>query len=108
MRGVGPAKARKEFAEAAKLLGNHSTGLPQVDPYLGAVRIWSRLIDDPKAVNAAAEQFDVILRLVDRRLDGDAAQRHRGDLHRLWPRQTPSRQSNDRPRSRADHEGPFH
>ena len=62
-RGVGPAKARKEFAEAAKLLGDHSKGLPQIDAYRGTVRIWSRLIDDPKAADLAAEQYDLILGL---------------------------------------------
>ena len=62
-RGVGPAKARKEFAEAAKLLGDHSKGLPQIDAYRGAVRIWDRLIDDPKAADFAADQYDLILGL---------------------------------------------
>ena len=38
-RGEGPAKARKEFAEAAKLLGDHSKGLAQIDAYRSAVRI---------------------------------------------------------------------
>jgi tetratricopeptide (TPR) repeat protein len=59
-RGAGPAKAQKEFAEAAKLLGDHSKGLAQIDAYRGAVRIWSRLLGDPTAADEAAKQFDVV------------------------------------------------
>ena len=62
-RGVGPAKTRKEFAEAAKLLGDHSKGLPQIDAYRSTARIWSRLIDDPKAADLAAGQYDLMLGL---------------------------------------------
>jgi len=63
-RGLGPPKAQKEFAEAAKLLGDHSTGLAQIDAYRAAMQTWKRLIEDEdKVVSArlAAEQFDVIL-----------------------------------------------
>ena len=56
-RGAGPAKARKEYAEAAKLVGDHSQGLPQIYAYRGAVQIWSRLIDDPEAADLAVGQF---------------------------------------------------
>ena len=61
-RGLGPPKAQKEFAEAAKLLGDHSTGLAQIDAYRAAVQTWKRLTED-KVMGAclAAEQFDVIL-----------------------------------------------
>ena len=62
-RGLGPPKAREEFAEAAKLLGDHSTGPTQIDAYRGTVRIWSRLIDDPKAADLAAGQYDLMLGL---------------------------------------------
>ncbi len=57
-RGSGPAKARKEYAEAAKLVGDHSQGLPQIYAYRGAVQIWSRLIDDPEAAELAVGQFE--------------------------------------------------
>jgi len=60
-RGLGPPNAQREFAEAAKLLGDHSTGRAQIDAYRAAVRIWSRLVDDPKAENLAAKQYDVVL-----------------------------------------------
>ena len=60
-RGVGPPKAQREFASAAKLLGDHATGLTQIDAYRTVVRIWSRLVDDPKLADAAAEQYDAIL-----------------------------------------------
>ncbi|HEY1783419.1 MAG TPA: hypothetical protein VGG79_23870 [Roseiarcus sp.] len=57
-RGAGPAKARKEYAEAAKLVGDHSQGLlPQIYAYRGAVQIWSRLIDDPEAADLVAGQY---------------------------------------------------
>jgi hypothetical protein len=62
-RAVGPARAREEFAEAGKLLGDHSTGIAQLEAYRGTVRIWSRMIDDPKAADLAAGQYDVILGL---------------------------------------------
>ncbi len=32
-RGLGPARAQKEYAESAKLLGDHSKGLAQIDAY---------------------------------------------------------------------------
>jgi tetratricopeptide (TPR) repeat protein len=60
-RGLGPPKTQKEFAEAAKLLGDHSTGVVQIDAYRGATRTWSRLIDDPKAADWASGQYDVVL-----------------------------------------------
>ena len=60
-RGLGPEKAQKEFAEAAKLFGDHSTGVAQIDAYRAATRTWSRLIDDPKAADLAAQQYDVLM-----------------------------------------------
>ena len=62
-RGVGPVKARKEYAEAAKLLGDHSKGLAQMDAYRGAARIWSRLVDDPTATDVTITQYDLLLDL---------------------------------------------
>ncbi len=62
-RGLGPAKAQKEYAESAKLLGDHSNGLSQIDAYRSAVRTWSRLVDDPKGANAVIGQFDAMLGL---------------------------------------------
>jgi tetratricopeptide (TPR) repeat protein len=59
-QGPGRSKAMKEFAEAAKLLGDHSKGLAQIDAYRAAVRVWSRLVDDPKAADSAADQFDLV------------------------------------------------
>jgi tetratricopeptide (TPR) repeat protein/energy-coupling factor transporter ATP-binding protein EcfA2 len=61
-RGLGPPKAQEEFAEAAKLLGDHSSGLVQIDAYRAATRIWKRLIEDKESASLAAQQFDVILR----------------------------------------------
>jgi hypothetical protein len=58
-QGPGRPNAMKEFAEAAKLLGDHSTGLARIDAYRAAVRVWSRLVDDPKAADLAADQFDL-------------------------------------------------
>ena len=58
VQGPGRPKAQKEFAEAAKLLGDHSTGLTQIDAYRSAMRIYGRMIDDPRAANLAADQFD--------------------------------------------------
>jgi tetratricopeptide (TPR) repeat protein len=59
-RGLGPLRSQSEFAEAARMLGDHSTGLAQIDPYRSATRIWGRLVDDPTAANWAAGQFDVV------------------------------------------------
>jgi tetratricopeptide (TPR) repeat protein len=73
---MGPAKARNDFAEAARLLGDRSKGPPQIDAYRTAVRIWGRLIDDPdpKAAELAAGQYEVILGLA-----------HVFDAQKDWP-----------------------
>ena len=60
-RGLGPPTAQKEFAEAAKLLGDNSTGVTQIDAYRAASRTWGRLIDDPNTVELAAGQYDAIM-----------------------------------------------
>ncbi len=60
VQGPGRPNAQKEFAEAAKLLGDHSTGLAQIDAYRPAMRVYGRMIDDPKAANLAADQFDLV------------------------------------------------
>jgi tetratricopeptide (TPR) repeat protein len=76
-RGEGPAKARKEYAQAAKLLGDHSQGWAQLNAYRGATRTWSQLIDDPKAADLVAGQYDVVLafgRFFDARKDWPDAQ----------------------------------
>ena len=62
-RGVGPPEARRQFADAAKLLGDHASGMAQIEAYRTVVRIWSRLIDEPKAADAAAAQYDAILEM---------------------------------------------
>ena len=51
-RTPGQSKPQKDFAEAAKLLGDRSTGLAQIDAYREAVRSWNRLVEDPQNANA--------------------------------------------------------
>jgi len=60
-RAFGRSRPQKEFAEAARLLGDRSTGLAQIEAYREAVRIWNRLVDDPKISDAAADRYDVVL-----------------------------------------------
>ena len=60
---VGPPRAQKNLAVAAKLLGDHSTGLARIDAYREAISTWNRLIDDPKAADLVADQFDVVLNI---------------------------------------------
>ncbi|MBV8797494.1 MAG: hypothetical protein JO136_21360, partial [Hyphomicrobiales bacterium] len=57
----GRSKPQKDLAEAAKLLGDRSTGLAQIEAYREAVRSWNRLVDNPKNAAAAAGQYDVVL-----------------------------------------------
>ena len=52
------AKAQKELAEAAKLLGDRSTGLAQIEAYREAVRSWNRLVEDPRNADAVADQYE--------------------------------------------------
>jgi tetratricopeptide (TPR) repeat protein len=66
VEGPGRPKAQKEFAEAARLLGDRSTGLAQIDAYREAVRVYSQMIDDPRAANLAADQFDLVSTLARR------------------------------------------
>ena len=54
-------EALKELADAAKLLGDRSVGLGQVEAYREAVRTWSRLVEDPRIADGAADQYDVVL-----------------------------------------------
>jgi tetratricopeptide (TPR) repeat protein len=61
LRGPGSLKAQRDFAEAAKLLGDRATGLARIDAYRAAVQTWGQLIDVPKLANLAADQFDVVL-----------------------------------------------
>ena len=76
-RAAGRAKPQKEFAEAAKLLGDRSKGLAQIEAYREAVRIWNRLVEDPRIADAAADQYDVVLgfaRVFDAKKDWPDAQ----------------------------------
>ena len=61
LREPGRPRPPTEFAQAAKLLGDRSTGLARIDAYRAAVQTWDQLIDDPKLANLAADQFDVVL-----------------------------------------------
>ena len=60
-RAPGRSKPQKDWAEAAKLLGDRSTGLAQIEAYREAVRTWNRLVEDPRNADAAADQYDVVL-----------------------------------------------
>ncbi len=60
-RAPGRPKPQKDLAEAAKLLGDRSTGLAQIEAYREAVRTWNRLADDPRNAETAADQYDVVL-----------------------------------------------
>ena len=71
------SKPQREWAEAAKLLGDRSKGLAQIEAYREAVRSWSRLVEDPKAAAVAAGQYDTLLgfaRAFDERKDWPDAQ----------------------------------
>jgi tetratricopeptide (TPR) repeat protein/energy-coupling factor transporter ATP-binding protein EcfA2 len=59
-RGLGPPKAQKEFAAAAKLVGDRSNSLDQIDAYRSATWVFGRMIDDPNAADSAADQFDLV------------------------------------------------
>jgi tetratricopeptide (TPR) repeat protein len=59
-RALGRSKPQQDLADAAKLLGDRSSGLAQIEAYREAVRTWNRLVEDPRIANAAAEQYDVV------------------------------------------------
>ena len=76
-RTPGQSKPQKDLAEAAKLLGDRSTGLAQIEAYREAVRSWNRLVEDPRKADTAAEEYDVVLgfaRLFDVKKDWPDAQ----------------------------------
>ena len=81
VQGPGRPKAQKEFAEAARTFGDHSTGLAQIDAYRSAMRVYGRMIDDSKAADLAADQFDLVSALArgfdDKRDWPDAQAAHR-------------------------------
>ena len=60
-RTPGRSTPQKDLAEAAKLLGDRSTGLAQIEAYRDAVRAWNRLVEDSKNADVAADQYDVVL-----------------------------------------------
>ena len=60
-RGLGPADARRQFADAARLLGDHASGMVQIDAYRTAVRLWARLIEEKDGAAAAATEYDIVL-----------------------------------------------
>ncbi len=60
-RTPGRSKPQKDLASAAKLVGDRSTGLVQIEAYREAVRTWNRLAEDPKNADVAADQYDVVL-----------------------------------------------
>jgi tetratricopeptide (TPR) repeat protein len=76
-RAPGRSKPQKDLAEAAKLLGDRSTGLAQIEAYREAVRSWNRLADDQRSAEAAADQYDSVLgfaRVFDAKKDWPDAQ----------------------------------
>ncbi len=81
VQGPGRPKAQKEFAEAARMFGDHSTGLAQIDAYRSAMRVYGRMIDNSKAADLAADQFDLVSALArgfdDKRDWPDAQTAHR-------------------------------
>ena len=60
-RTPGRSKPQRDLAEAAKLLGDRSTGLAQIEAYREGVRTWNRLAEDPKNADVAADQYNVVL-----------------------------------------------
>jgi tetratricopeptide (TPR) repeat protein len=60
-RGPDRPVAQMQLAEAAKLLGDRTTGLARIDAYRAAVQAWNQLINDSKLASRAADQFDVVL-----------------------------------------------
>jgi tetratricopeptide (TPR) repeat protein len=60
-RAPGRPKQQKDWAEAAKLLGDRSAGLAQIEAYREAVRSWNRLVEDPRSADTAADRYDVVL-----------------------------------------------
>jgi tetratricopeptide (TPR) repeat protein/energy-coupling factor transporter ATP-binding protein EcfA2 len=60
-RAPGRSKPQEDLAAAAKLLGDRSTGLAQIEAYREAVRSWNKLVDDPRSADAAADQYKVVL-----------------------------------------------
>ena len=73
-RAPGRPKPQKDWAEAAKLLGDRSKGLAQIEAYREAVRTWNRLAEDPKNADAAADRYDVVLGFA-----------HAFDANKDWP-----------------------
>ena len=76
-RALGRSKPQTDLADAAKLLGDRSAGLAQIEAYREAVRTWNRLVEDPRIAAAAADQYDVVFgfaRVFDAKKDWPDAQ----------------------------------
>jgi tetratricopeptide (TPR) repeat protein/energy-coupling factor transporter ATP-binding protein EcfA2 len=61
IRSLGNPDLQKQFANAAKSLGDHSERLDQIVAYRSATRTWKRLLDDPNSANEAAKHFDDVI-----------------------------------------------
>jgi tetratricopeptide (TPR) repeat protein/energy-coupling factor transporter ATP-binding protein EcfA2 len=61
IRALGNPDLQKQFANAAKSLGDHSEGLDQIVAYRSATRTWKRLLDGPNSANEAAKHFDDVI-----------------------------------------------
>ena len=49
------------LANAAKTLGDHSSGLAQIDAYRMATRVWKRMIENPQGKSRAASRYDDLM-----------------------------------------------
>jgi tetratricopeptide (TPR) repeat protein len=55
------ATAQEDLADAAKIVGDHGSGLARIDAYRTALRAWKRLLEEAKAASAAAAHFDDLM-----------------------------------------------
>ena len=60
--GRRDVQSRLDFIEAAKLFGDHSQGLEQIDAYRSAIRTWQRLIQNGEDAKWAGEHSAGVLR----------------------------------------------
>ena len=61
LRDRSNVAAQQDLADAAKIVGDHASGLARIDAYRTALRTWKRLLDGAKAASAAAAHFDDLM-----------------------------------------------
>jgi tetratricopeptide (TPR) repeat protein len=61
LRDRNNVAAQESLGDAAKIVGDHASGLARIEAYRTALRTWRRLLEEAKAASAATAHFDDVM-----------------------------------------------